>query len=90
MGNKGKRAYINGTFISLNVLYFLYLEIAGSSENSLFMIEKGAMYVPLILERRQFYRLLTSIFMHFGIKHLSDNMLIYAEWEQIYVLLYQR
>ncbi len=40
------------------------------------MIEKGAMYVPLILERRQFYRLLTSIFMHFGIKHLSNNMLI--------------
>lgn len=76
MGNKGKRAYINGAFISLNVLYFLYLEITGSSENSLFMIEKGAMYVPLILERRQFYRLLTSIFMHFGIKHLSNNMLI--------------
>ncbi|NBI72610.1 rhomboid family intramembrane serine protease [Clostridiaceae bacterium] len=72
----GNKAYINITLILLNALYFLYLEIIGSSENSLFMIEKGAMYVPLILERHQYYRLFTSIFMHFGMKHLSNNMVV--------------
>ena len=72
----GNKAYINITLILLNALYFLYLEIIGSSENSLFMIEKGAMYVPLILERHQYYRLFTSIFMHFGMKHLSNNMIV--------------
>lgn len=76
MGKYGKKAYVNGTIIILNIMYFLYLEIAGSSENSRFMIEKGAMYLPAILQEGQYYRLVTSFFMHFGIRHLSNNMLV--------------
>ena len=76
MGKKGNRAYINGAIIILNIVYFLYLEIAGSSENSLFMIEKGALYLPLLIEKKQYYRLITSVFMHFGINHLLNNMLV--------------
>ena len=76
MGKKGNRAYINGAIIILNIVYFLYLEIAGSSENSLFMIEKGALYLPLLIEKKQYYRLITSVFMHFGIDHLLNNMLV--------------
>ena len=67
MGKTGNKAYINGAIIILNIVYFLYLEIAGSSENSLFMIEKGALYLPLLIEKKQYYRLITSVFMHFGI-----------------------
>ena len=76
MEKKGNRAYINGAIIILNIVYFLYLEIAGSSENSLFMIEKGALYLPLLIEKKQYYRLITSVFMHFGINHLLNNMLV--------------
>ena len=33
MGSRyGKKAYVNGLLIALNVLFFLYLEITGSSE----------------------------------------------------------
>ena len=70
------RAWINGTLIILNILYFLYLELTGSTQDTYFMLEHGAMYGPLILRGHEYYRLLTSIFMHFGIDHIVNNMLV--------------
>lgn len=75
-GYRRKRAWVNGSLIALNVIYFLYLELAGSSENTLFMIQHGAMYAPLVLGNHEYYRLLTSVFMHFGIDHIVNNMLV--------------
>lgn len=71
-----KKAYVNWILIALNVVYFLYLEIAGSSEDAYFMYEKGAMLAPAVLEGGEYYRLLTAMFMHFGIRHIVNNMLV--------------
>lgn len=77
MGSRyGKKAYVNGLLITLNVLFFLYLEITGSSENVYFMYTKGAMSAPAVLEDGEYYRLLTAMFMHFGIRHIMNNMLV--------------
>lgn len=76
MSSSTSKPYITGAIIAVNIAYFLYLELIGSTENSLFMIDHGALYIPLILERSQYYRLLTSTFMHFGIDHLLNNMLV--------------
>lgn len=67
---------MNGLLIALNVLFFLYLEITGSSENVYFMYTKGAMSAPAVLEDGEYYRLLTAMFMHFGIRHIMNNMLV--------------
>ena len=77
MGSRyGKKAYVNGLLIALNVLFFLYWEITGSSENVYFMYTKGAMSAPAVLEDGEYYRLLTAMFMHFGIRHIMNNMLV--------------
>lgn len=77
MGSRyGKKAYVNGLLIALNVLFFLYLEITGSSENVYFMYTKGAMSASAVLEDGEYYRLLTAMFMHFGIRHIMNNMLV--------------
>lgn len=73
---KSKKSYVNIALIALNVIYFLFLETVGSSENTLFMIQHGAMYEPLVMEQKEYYRLLTAVFMHFGISHIGNNMLI--------------
>ncbi|RHV65699.1 rhomboid family intramembrane serine protease [Clostridium sp. OM02-18AC] len=70
------RAWVNGMLIILNITYFLYLELAGSSEDAYFMLQHGAMYGPCVLEDHEYYRLLTSMFMHFGINHIVNNMLV--------------
>ena len=77
MGSRyGKKAYVNGLLIALNVLFFLYLDITGSSEDAYFMYTKGAMFAPAVLEDGEYYRLLTAMFMHFGIRHIMNNMLV--------------
>nr|WP_294664895.1 rhomboid family intramembrane serine protease [uncultured Blautia sp.] len=71
-----KKEPVTVLFILLNVLIFLIVDFSGGSENTAHMIECGAAYPPLILENGQVYRLFTSMFLHFGIYHIANNMLI--------------
>ena len=72
----GRKAYVNGVLIAVNVLYFLYLETAGSTGDVFFMYQKGAMEAAAVLKDHEYYRLFTAMFMHFGINHLINNMLV--------------
>ena len=71
-----KKEPITVLFILLNILIFLVVEFTGGSENTAHMIECGAAYPPLILENGEIYRLFTCMFLHFGIYHIANNMLV--------------
>ena len=62
--------------VVINVGIFLILILFGKSENTLFLLEHGAMYEPYVLEGHEYYRLFTSMFLHFGIEHLMNNMVM--------------
>ena len=70
------KSYINWILMAANALVFLYLEVAGSSEDAYFMYTKGAMLKAAVLEDGEYYRLFTAMFMHFGIGHLVNNMIV--------------
>ena len=71
-----KKEPVTALFILLNILIFLAVDFTGGSENTVHMIECGAAYPPLILENGEIYRLFTCMFLHLGISHLANNMLV--------------
>lgn len=60
--------------VVVNVLAFFGLSFGGMTEDAVYMLEHGAMYVPYMLENGEYYRLFTSLFLHFGFTHLLNNM----------------
>ena len=63
-------------FMAVNIVLFLLVEITGGSENIQNMIRWGAVYGPRIVDGREYWRFLVSAFLHFGIAHISNNMLV--------------
>lgn len=64
--------------VAANVIVFLVLSFQGMTENAGFMLQHGAMYVPYIIGKGEYYRLFTSMFLHFGYDHLFNNMIALA------------
>lgn len=75
MENWKEKNLVTWAIMLVNIIYFLYLDLTGPSEDAAFMLRHGAMYVPAVLDG-EYFRLLIAVFMHFGIQHLVNNMLI--------------
>ena len=72
---QGPKRYVNLCIVVVNVLIFLLVELTGSSENTEHMVNWGASWLPYILDG-QYFRLFTCMFLHFGIVHLGNNMIV--------------
>ncbi|MHA6250971.1 rhomboid family intramembrane serine protease [Oceanobacillus sp. CAU 1775] len=62
-------------FIVINVLIFFLLEMNGGSTSIETLIQFGAKYNVAIIADGEWWRLISSMFLHIGILHLMMNML---------------
>ena len=76
MRYKQEKAPCTVLLILANIIVFFVLTAKGMTEDAEFMLGHGAMYVPYIINRGEYYRLFTSMFMHFGFDHLANNMVM--------------
>ncbi|MFP7477784.1 rhomboid family intramembrane serine protease [Terribacillus saccharophilus] len=61
--------------IGICVLMFFLETLFGGSTNTAVLIELGAKYNPLILAENEWWRIVSSMFLHIGALHLLTNML---------------
>ena len=70
------RSTINLLIVAANLAVYLILETMGDTEDADFMLQHGASYTPYVVEQGKYYLLFTSMFLHFGLEHLFNNMLV--------------
>ena len=76
MYGKRRNAPVTDFLILVNVLVFLYVAMRGGLRDDEVLLRLGASYTPYVLERREYWRLLTAAFLHFGIRHLGNNVVV--------------
>jgi rhomboid protease GluP len=81
---KPTKTPITFILVAINIIVFIVLEIMGDTDDAGFMLQNGAMNPYLILSNGEWYRLFTCTFMHFGIEHLANNMLLLFLLGQIF------
>ena len=69
-------APVNTVLIVVNIIVFLFVDLTYSSSNWEWLLQCGALYSPYAVEGKEYYRFLTSLFLHSGISHLANNMLM--------------
>ena len=78
MRKNGIKAPCTVILVAINVVVFLLLSLKGMTEDGMFLLQHGAMYVPYITEKGEYYRIFTSMFLNFGFDHLLNNMVVLA------------
>jgi rhomboid protease GluP len=75
---KGRRnpPVVTITFLMINIVVFIVLSIHGSTTDSYYMMDHGTLVPKLVVEQGEYYRIVTAFFLHFGIAHLFNNMLL--------------
>lgn len=73
-----KKAYpITIGLVIINIVVFIICEFIGPTENNDVLLRCGAFFTPYITDG-EYYRLIFAMFLHSGIRHLLNNMLLLA------------
>lgn len=67
------RSKITFTLLAIMVVYFIFMALNGGTTDIQTLIRYGAMFPPAVAELNQYYRFITSIFIHIGIMHMFFN-----------------
>ena len=66
-----KQYYVTALLVFLNILIFLICTFTGN-----LLYNKGVFYVWNVVMEREYYRVLSAVFLHFDIEHLINNMIL--------------
>lgn len=70
---KYKRTPVTFTLLGVIIVYFIIMTVNGGTTDTETLVRFGALYPPLVLFYGEYYRLITSVFIHIGVMHLFFN-----------------
>lgn len=74
-----KLPYVTIAITSINVIVFLCMFFLSRGEiDSVYVITYGGNFPPYVIERGEWWRILTSMFIHFDVEHLLNNMVMFC------------
>lgn len=68
-----KKSKVTFIFLASMIVYFIIMTLNGGSTDAETLVKYGAFYPPYIVAFNQYYRFITSIFIHIGISHILFN-----------------
>lgn len=76
--HEAAKYYFTVLLVILNIVIFLICTFTGN-----LLYNKGAFYVWSVITNKEYYRLLSAIFLHYDIEHIFNNMILLFFIERI-------
>lgn len=68
-----EQAKVTFVMLVIMIIYFIFVTFNGGTTDPETLVKYGALYPPFISTYGEYYRLVTSIFMHIGVTHIFFN-----------------
>lgn len=70
------KPWVTAAIIGVNVIVYVILYLFCNETLRESLIDKGGLYWPSVIYDHEYYRLITSVFIHSGFQHLLNNMIL--------------
>lgn len=67
---------VTAVLVAINVIIFIVFEFMGSTQDVDFIFEHGGLSYEKVIYQKEYYRLITHFFIHFGYEHIIFNMFV--------------
>lgn len=68
-----EKSKVTFILLAIMIVYFIFMTLNGGTTSIENLVKYGAMFPPFVTEYNQYYRFITSIFIHIGAMHILFN-----------------